>query len=79
MKTVKEIIKRLLIYDHLRKECKKINYKPSQYWYQAKIEALLWVLGVKYNRILFIEWVPDEEDLKEVLKKLDIEGENKDA
>jgi len=44
----------------LRKECKKLNYKPSQYWYQAKVEALLWVLGEDYSRLKFVEWEEKE-------------------
>jgi len=60
MRTEDEIKKRIIIYEHLRKECKKLNYKPSQYWYQAKVEALLWVLGEKYPRIKFVDWERNE-------------------
>ena len=56
LRSEKEIAKRIKIYEHLRKECKKLNYRPSQYWYQAKIEALLWVLRVPYARLQFTDW-----------------------
>lgn len=56
MRNEKEIEKRVKIYEHLRKECKKLDYKPSEYWYQAKVEALLWVLGNAYSRLIFVEW-----------------------
>jgi len=61
LKSKEEIEKRIKIYEHLRKECKKLNYKPSQYWYQAKVEALLWVLGEDYSRLKFVEWEEKEE------------------
>jgi len=56
MRSEEEIRKRLKIYIHLWKECKKLNYKPSQYWYLAKVEALLWVLGEDYTRVITTEW-----------------------
>jgi len=56
MRSEEEIRKRLKIYKHLYEECKKLNYKPSQYWYLAKAEALLWVLGEDYVRVITAEW-----------------------
>jgi len=56
MRPEKEIDERIKIYEHLRKESKKLNYKLGAFWYQAKEEALLWVLGDDYSRLKFVEW-----------------------
>jgi len=63
MRSKREIEKRIEIYEHLRKECKKLGHRPSQVWYQAKVEALLWVLGESYSRLKFCEW--EEEGVQE--------------
>jgi len=56
MRTKADIAKRISVYKRLWKECRKMDYKPAQYWYQAKLEALLWVLGEDYSRLKFAEW-----------------------
>jgi len=63
MRTSERILKQLRIYKHLYEECKKLNYKPSQYWYLAKIETLLWVLSDDYARIK-----TSELELEDILK-----------
>jgi len=62
MRSEEEIKKRIKVFKHLRKESLKLNYKPSAYWYQAKVEALLWVLGSDYSRLSFVEWDEAKEE-----------------
>jgi len=40
-----EVAKRLQIMLEMYKKAKELDYKPSMYWYLAKVEALAWVLG----------------------------------
>jgi len=66
MRSEREIRERIKVYEHLRRECKKIGYRPSQFWYQAKVEALLWVLGESYSRLKFCEWEEEEKEEKKI-------------
>ena len=45
MRSREEIEKQLKIMVEMYEKAKELNYKPSIYWYLAKIEALAWVLG----------------------------------
>jgi len=64
---VEVILERLVTLELLRRKCKELDYKPSQFWYEAKIEALLWVLGINFERVFLCNW--DDGDLLSLLKK----------
>jgi hypothetical protein len=61
MRSEEEIRKQFDIYKALYGKCKELSYKPSQYWYLAKLETLLWVLGDDYARIISCELEAEEK------------------